>query len=157
MRNDSSTSFRMNVYNSSLQMIHDNLWLGIGCGNKVFREIYGLYMLSGFDALSAYSIFLETAVESGIFALIFYVLFLWFLLKEGIKSFNKTDSLNSKIILSCGMLSIIGVIIHGFFDTIYFRPQIQLIFWVAVAVITIYSNIQEHKVASNCGHKGKKR
>ena len=60
-------------------MFKDNWLLGIGVGNKNFREIYGLYMKTGFDALSAYNIYLETAVESGIFALIaflgFYLLF----------------------------------------------------------------------------------
>ena len=81
MRNDSSTSFRMNVYASSAEMFKDNFLFGIGVGNKVFREIYGLYMLSGFDALSAYSVFLETAVESGIFVLIFSILFAFFLIK----------------------------------------------------------------------------
>ena len=70
MRSDSSNSFRFNVYQSCIQMFKDNWLLGIGCGNQNFREIYGLYMKTGFDALSAYNIYLETAVESGIFALI---------------------------------------------------------------------------------------
>jgi putative inorganic carbon (HCO3(-)) transporter len=76
MRSDSSNSFRFNVYHSSLEMFKDNWLLGIGVGNKNFREIYGLYMKTGFDALSAYNIYLETAVESGIFALIAFLLFL---------------------------------------------------------------------------------
>lgn len=140
MRGDSSTSFRMNVYNSSIQMFQDNFLLGIGCGNKVFREIYGLYMLSGFDALSAYSIYLETAVENGIFGLILFVLFLIFLLKHGIQSFFITSQLKEKIILSAGIISVIGIAVHGFVDTVYFRPQIQLIFWSAVAMIYSYSD-----------------
>jgi hypothetical protein len=45
-------------------MFKDNWLLGIGVGNQNFREIYGLYMKTGFDALSAYNIYLETAVES---------------------------------------------------------------------------------------------
>lgn len=81
MRHDSSNSFRFNVYQSSLQMFKDNWLLGIGVGNKNFREIYGLYMRTGFDALSAYNIFLETAVESGIFALIAFLGFLITLIK----------------------------------------------------------------------------
>ncbi len=48
MRNDSSNSFRFNVYNSSVEMFKDNWLLGIGVGNKNFREIYGLYMKTGF-------------------------------------------------------------------------------------------------------------
>ena len=66
MRQDSSNSFRFNVYHSSFNMFKDNWLLGIGVGNRNFRETYGLYMRTGFDALSAYNIFLEIAVESGI-------------------------------------------------------------------------------------------
>ncbi len=142
MRNDSSTSFRMNVYQSSIQMIQDNILLGIGCGNKVFREIYGLYMRSGFDALSAYSIYIETAVESGIIALIFYILFIIFLIKDGIESYKRTKDIKTKTIIASGIISIIGVLVHGFVDTIYYRPQIQIIFWIAVAIVTIYTNEQ---------------
>ncbi|MCR5261508.1 MAG: O-antigen ligase family protein [Candidatus Gastranaerophilales bacterium] len=140
MRNDSSTSFRMNVYNSSIQMFQDNFLMGIGCGNKVFREIYGLYMLSGFDALSAYSVFLETAVESGIFALIFYILFLFFLIKHAVQKFYGSSDLKEKIILTMCVTAVCGVIVHGFVDTVYFRPQIQLVFWLAVAMIYSYSD-----------------
>lgn len=143
MRNDSSTSFRMNVYHSSWQMFQDNVLFGIGCGNKVFREIYGLYMLSGFDALSAYSIFLEIAVESGIFALIFYLLFVGFLLYDGVNMFFKSTDIKVKVFLTAGIIGVTGVLIHGFVDTVYFRPQIQLIFWILVALISVYSNENE--------------
>lgn len=146
MRNDSSTSFRMNVYHSSWQMFQDNVLLGIGCGNKVFREVYGLYMLSGFDALSAYSIYLETAVESGLFALICYLLFIFFLIKEGIKAFFNCGDLKSRLCLTAGITGIIGVLSHGFVDTVYFRPQIQLIFWITVAMIMVLSQNQKVEV-----------
>jgi putative inorganic carbon (HCO3(-)) transporter len=148
MRNDSSTSFRMNVYHSAIQMFHDNFLLGIGCGNKVFREIYGLYMLSGFDALSAYSIYIETAVESGIFALIFYILFIFFLIKSAIKSFFNYNDLKSQLIVITCLTSIIGVLSHGFVDTVYYRPQIQLIFWITVAMLTVFSEAKKEDIQS---------
>lgn len=143
MRNDSSTSFRMNVYNSAIQMFQDNVLFGIGCGNKVFREIYGLYMLSGFDALSAYSIFLEIAVESGIFAVIFYILFVILMIKYAMNAFCKTGNIKGRMVLLSGVIAIIGVLVHGFADTVYFRPQIQLIYWSWVAAIYVYSDIEE--------------
>lgn len=93
MRNDSSNSFRFNVYHSAVQMFKDNWLLGIGVGNKNFREIYGLYMKTGFDALSAYNIYLETAVESGIFALIAFLGFLFTLSKDAVSFIlNSTDN-----------------------------------------------------------------
>ncbi len=122
MRNDSSNSFRFNVYHSSVEMFKDNWLLGIGVGNKNFREIYGLYMKTGFDALSAYNIYLETAVESGIFALIAFLGFLFTLSKDAVK-FIITSLDNEKIIfVSLSIISIWAVMFHGLVDTIYFRP-----------------------------------
>ena len=135
MRGDSSTSFRMNVYSSSLQMFQDNWIQGIGVGNKVFREIYGLYMLSGFDALSCYCVFLEMAVESGIFALFAFFLFLIILFKNAIETFIKHNDMNTKIFILVAFISVFGVMIHGLFDTVFFRPQVQFVFWTMTAIL----------------------
>ena len=109
----------------------------LGVGNKVFREIYGLYMLSGFDALSCYSVPLEIAVESGIFALIFFILFLFVLFKNAIKKVCSCINFEEKILLFVSMTSIGAVLIHGIFDTIFFRPQVQFVFWTMVAITTV--------------------
>ena len=141
-RADSSNSFRFNVYQSCIEMFKDNWLLGIGVGNLNFREIYGLYMKSGFDALSAYNIFLETAIESGLFALLTFVFLLFTSIFEGIKFiFNQaiTNRL-SAITVGIAITSIIGLIVHGFVDTVFFRPQIQIVFWFMLATISIYTN-----------------
>ena len=134
MRQDSSNSFRFNVYNSYDEMFKDKWMLGIGVGNQNFREIYGLYMKTGFDALSAYNIFLEIAVESGIFALIAFMGFLITLIKNSINFILKSTDTKAVIISSAAIISIIAVCIHGLVDTVFFRPQIQFIFWTMVAV-----------------------
>lgn len=134
MRQDSSNSFRFNVYQSSFEMFKDNWLLGIGVGNKNFREIYGLYMKTGFDALSAYNIYLEIAVESGIFALIAYLGFLITLIKDAIKFILKSTDTNAVIFTATALISICAVSIHGLVDTVFFRPQIQFVFWTMVAI-----------------------
>lgn len=136
MRSDSSNSFRFNVYQSSLQMFKDNYLLGIGVGNQNFREIYGLYMKTGFDALSTYNIYLEVAVESGIFALIAFLGFLLDALYNAFKFILKSTDTQKIILISAAAISIIGVMVHGMVDTVFFRPQIQFIFWSMIAVIT---------------------
>lgn len=135
MRSDSSNSFRFNVYHSSIEMFKDNWLLGIGVGNKNFREIYGLYMKTGFDALSAYNIYLETAVESGIFALITFLAFILKIFYDAVKYiFNSKEPTNVIFVSSC-TIAIASALFHGLVDTIYFRPQLQFIFWTFVAVI----------------------
>ena len=117
-------------------MFKDNWLLGIGVGNKNFREIYGLYMRTGFDALSAYNIFLETAVESGIFALIAFVGFLITLIKNSVKFILKSENIKHVIFVSTALISIVAVMIHGLVDTAFFRPQIQFLFWIMVAILS---------------------
>ena len=138
MRQDSSNSFRFNVYQSSFNMFKENWLLGIGCGNRNFREIYGIYMRTGFDALSAYNIFLEIAVESGIFALLAFLGFIISTLHDGIKIILKSADTKEVIFLSAAVISICALMIHGLVDTVFFRPQLQFIFWTMVAVISAY-------------------
>lgn len=136
MRSDSSNSFRFNVYNSCINMFKDNWLLGIGCGNQNFREIYGLYMKTGFDALSAYNIYLETAVESGIFALVSFVGFLVTTICKAIKFIFSTKTIET-VFVTAAFLSTIGMLTHGMVDTVFFRPQIQFNFWIMIGIIRV--------------------
>ena len=136
MRNDSSNSFRFNVYNSCIEMFQDNWLLGIGVGNQNFREIYGLYMKTGFDALSAYNIYLETAVESGIFALLMFLIFITYNIVVACKYILKRSNA-SAIYLAMAVISLVGILIHGIVDTVFFRPQIQIIFWMMIGIIKV--------------------
>ena len=139
MRSDSSNSFRFNVYQSCIQMFKDNWLLGIGCGNQNFREIYGLYMKTGFDALSAYNIYLETAVESGIFALISFILFLGVNIHKAVK-FVLSNKTIEAVFVFAALLSLTGILTHGMVDTVFFRPQIQFTFWIMIGIIRVITN-----------------
>ncbi|MCD8024254.1 MAG: O-antigen ligase family protein, partial [Candidatus Gastranaerophilales bacterium] len=135
MRGDSSISFRMNVYQASFKMFLDNIFLGIGVGNSNFREIYGLYMKTGFDALGAYSVPLEIAVESGIFALLSFIFYISLVIIKSVRyTLNGSIWIVNRIIIFSVLLTICAVMFHGFFDTVFFRPQIQIIFWINMAI-----------------------
>lgn len=135
-RNDSSISFRMNVYESCWRMFLDNPIFGIGCGNQNFREIYGLYMKTGYDALGSYCVPLELMVESGIFALITFVLFLYFVIKKCSSiCLTQNSKINDRILALSIILMICAAMGHGLFDTIWFRPQVQILFWLNIAML----------------------
>ena len=139
LRADSSISFRLNVYESVIKMFMDNPFLGIGVGNQNFREIYGLYMKTGFDALGSYCVPLEIAVESGIFALIAFIVFIALVIKTCIKQCkDNTKEIDIKILALCVILMIAATMGHGLFDTIWFRPQVQLLFWTNIAMLKSY-------------------
>lgn len=136
-RDDSSNSFRFNVYLSAFKMGIDNWLTGIGIGNKTFRLTYGLYMTTGYDALSAYNIMLEIFVEMGILGLFAFMWLFTLAFIKSIKSIISSISIENKIIISTCIIAITGMLVHGMFDTIWFRPQINVIFWLLIAVLAV--------------------
>ncbi len=129
LREHSSNSYRVNVWVSCLDMLKDNFLIGVGPGNASFRLSYGLYMVSGFDALGAYNILLEIAIELGFIGVILALLIsLSSFIKLHFIFWNKTDFFALGI-----FISIIGVFIQGIFDTVFFRPQIFIPFLILLA------------------------
>lgn len=133
-RADSSNSFRINVWIASFKMFLDNWLIGIGPGNTVFRLTYGFYMVTGFDALGAYCVPLEMAAESGIFALLAFAWLIIMIAIKSIKTLISNTSVEQKIIISVCLVGIIGIMLHGMVDTIFYRPQVNIIFWMLVAI-----------------------
>ena len=132
-REDSSNNFRINVWMAALKMIEARPWLGIGPGNTAFNLIYPLFQQPKFNALSAYSIPLEITVEAGIPGL----LVLLGLVATAVRSALRLGKGDGPLALpALASLAIIaGLAVQGLTDTIFFRPEVQLIGWFALAVL----------------------
>jgi putative inorganic carbon (HCO3(-)) transporter len=134
-REHSSNSFRINVWESSLRMLKDNWWFGVGPGNQAFILAYGLYMRSGFDALGTYCVPLEIAVESGVAGLAAFVSLLFATLGRAHIAFWLEADRQSRWLAAGAAAGLIGMMSHGLVDTVFYRPQVQFIFWLLVAIV----------------------
>lgn len=139
-RNDSSNNFRMNVWASVIEMIKDRPVLGIGPGNNAFNKIYPQYMRARYSALSAYSIFLEVAVETGLIGL---TCFLWLLIvtfNQGVQQLRRLRALtNSEGFWLMGAIAAMaGMIAHNLFDTVWYRPEVNTLWWLMMAIIASF-------------------
>ena len=93
-------------------------------------------MKTGYDALGSYCVPLEIAVESGVFALIAFVVFLILVLKHCLNiCLNNNIQINSKVLALTIALMLFATMGHGLFDTIWFRPQVQFLFWTFIAML----------------------
>jgi putative inorganic carbon (HCO3(-)) transporter len=137
-REDSSNNFRINVWNSVLQMIRDRPWLGIGPGNSAFNLIYPLYQQPKFNALSAYSIPLELLVEAGIPGLLVGLGLLWSAFKVGLGQWACTSRLAMPALAAVAVF--VGLGVQGLTDTIFFRPEVQLLGLFSLATLSAASN-----------------
>ena len=132
-RGDSSNNFRINVWLAAIEMIQDRPWLGIGPGNNAFNSIYPLYQQPKFNALSAYSVPLEILVETGFPGLIASLGLLISSMGRGLESLS-SDAPMALAGLGC-LAAMAGLLVQGITDTIFFRPEVQLIGWFCLATL----------------------
>lgn len=142
MRDDSSNSFRLNVWAATWRLIQDNWWIGIGPGNDTFKKVYGLYMVSGYSALSAYSIFLEMWAEQGLLGLL---IFIGLCVTCGLRVLGSLDSqkltLSHKFLMVGLLAAVWSSVLYGCFDTIWYRPSVNVLFWLMVAALSVVTEV----------------
>ncbi len=144
-RGDSSNNFRINVWLASLKIIGDNPLIGIGPGHEVFNKIYPRYMQTKFTALSAYSIFLETAVETGLIGLLSFLWLIIVTINQGITQFINFRKQNNPqgVWMLSAIAALAGMLAHGCVDTVWYRPEINTIWWLTVGIIaSSYSKVK---------------
>ncbi len=139
-RGDSSNNFRINVWMAAIEMIKDRPVIGIGPGNSAFNKIYPLYQRPNFTALSAYSVFLEIAVETG---LIGFVCFIWLLIVTFNSGLVQLQRLRRQrnvqgLWLIAGIVALVGMLGHGLVDTVWYRPQVNTLWWLMVGLVASY-------------------
>lgn len=145
-RQDSSNNFRINVWEAVVEMIQARPVTGIGPGNEAFNKIYPLFQRPRYTALSAYSIFLETLVEGG---LIGFTAFLWLLLTAFYQGWRQLRRLRAAMDvqgywLMGAIATAAGMLVHGLVDTVWYRPQVSTLWWLAMAIIaSFYPTLQQ--------------
>lgn len=139
-RGDSSNNFRLNVWMAVIEMIKDHPFLGIGPGNVAFNQVYPRYQQVGYNALSAYSVFLEILVETGTIGLLCFLWLLLTTLSQGWRRVQALRKLRNRegFWLMAAVATLAGMLAHGLVDTVWYRPQVSTLWWMTMAVITSY-------------------
>lgn len=139
-RKDSSNNFRRNVWDAVFEMIRDRPFFGIGPGHGSFNKVYPLYQHPRFTALSAYSIFFEVTVETGFVGL---ACFLWLIIVTfntaflQVRRLRKLRSVEGFWLIGA-IAILLGMLAHGTVDTVWYRPEVNTLWWLIVALIASY-------------------
>ncbi len=140
-RGDTSNNYRFNVWEAVFKMIQDYPIVGIGPGNGAFKQVYPLYARAGYDnALGAYSVFLEHIVEIGWVGFISFLGLVVGTFSQGLQQLARLrDNRNLQAFwLMAAIASTVGLLVHGLFDTVWYRPQVNVLWWLGVAAIASF-------------------
>jgi putative inorganic carbon (hco3(-)) transporter len=122
-------------------MIHDRPILGFGPGDRVFKKIYPIYQTSPrFGAIGAYSVFLETIVEIGYIG---FACLVWLIAVtancaiQGLIRLRQTGDPQA-FWLMAAIVSIVATLAQGATDTVWYRPEIQTLWWLTVGIVASF-------------------
>lgn len=154
-REDSSNNFRLNVWAGVRDMIRARPILGIGPGNDAFNQVYPQFQRTGYTALSAYSILLEVAVETGIIGL---TCFLWLIVVTLTRGWERLQQLRQTgnqeaFWLIAAIATMVGMLAHGAVDTVWYRPQVSTLWWMMVALVASYSGVRPLPIEPKVGNR----
>jgi putative inorganic carbon (HCO3(-)) transporter len=121
-------------------MIRDRPIIGIGPGNTAFNKVYPLYMRARYSALSAYSILLEVAVETGLIGLSCFLWLLMVTFNQGVQQVRRFRRLTNRngFWLMGAIAAMFGMLSHNLFDTVWYRPEVNTLWWLMVALIASF-------------------
>ena len=138
---DSSNNVRLEVWKAVRNMIQARPLLGFGPGDRVFKQIYPVYQTSPrFSATGAYSVFLETIVEVGYIG---FTCLIWMLIVtsnwafQGLRQLRQTRD-SAAFWLMAAIVSMVATIVQGATDTVWYRPDIQTLWWLTIAIIASF-------------------
>lgn len=146
-RENSSNNFRLNVWYAVFDMIRDHPWSGIGPGHAAFNAVYPLYQRPNYTALSAYSIYLEHLVEMGVIGFTAFLGLLGTIAYHGWQQITALREIGDRegFWVIGAIAAIAGMLTHGLVDTVWYRPEINTLWWFMVAVVaSYYPQISEH-------------
>lgn len=126
-------SDRTRIWDQALTLWAKKPLFGVGAGNYYFyhRAVFPPdHPYYDYDKVTAHNTYLHILVERGVFALVIFMLLLFYAMKNSFRAFTRcqTDSLDRIIAGGC-VASLIVFIIYGLAQYMFYIRIVEIIFW----------------------------
>jgi O-antigen ligase len=139
---DSSTAYRIFIWQATLRMLNDFWISGLGQGIEAYNVIYPYYMFSNVSAPHSHNLFLQVFIELGIFGLIVFLLMLLTFFRTLLKLFYKTRNRKTKSFLAAFFAAAVAFLIQGIFDHVFYNYRVMLTFFIFMGIGSAMVNIR---------------
>lgn len=131
---DSSTSYRVYIWQGVVNMLRDCFGGGIGIGNDSFKLVYPYYALSGIEtAPHSHNLYLQICVEIGIIGLVVFLAAM-FMYVQGCFTLQIKERRGTKLMSAAILCGILSVLAQGFTDYIWYNYRVFLMFWLLLGL-----------------------
>ena len=143
---DSSSSYRMDIWEGCLKMLKKYWFTGIGLGPGAFAQIFPEYATGETTVvMHSHMQFMEMMVEGGILLFLAYIILVFATVKRAViaSSYAKCDDMKHYCVAATASIS--GITLIGLFEYCWFYPRVMFAFFISVGLCFAISKLASHK------------
>ncbi|MDR2357175.1 MAG: O-antigen ligase family protein, partial [Oscillospiraceae bacterium] len=131
---DGSTSYRLSIWLGTLAMLRNFWFVGIGPGVAAFNKIYPIYGYNTVAAPHSHNLFLQLVCDSGVAALVVFVIVIFSHLRALASSVAKSSDRTMNRFRIAAISAVIGFLAQGVTDYSFYNYRVTLVFWASVGL-----------------------
>ena len=134
---ESSISYRISAWKGIFDMLGTAGWVsGIGFGEASFSALYPAFAYSGAWAVKhAHSLYLQIITESGIPVLLLFIVVMILFVQNCFEYLYRVKNPECRNIVVAGVSSVIGFLVMGLTDYVWYNSRVYLAFWLVLAMV----------------------
>lgn len=143
---DSSTSYRVHIWEAAWEMLQDWWLTGIGVGVGAFQKIYPSYALSGIEtAPHSHNLFFQVFLELGIFGIAAFLFVIIFAARKCCTYLRFGAQREVKLISSAAFVGLLAILMQGLTDHVWYNYRVFLMFWVVLSIVSVTVDLAERE------------
>ena len=143
---DSSTSYRINIWRGTLDMLKDFWALGTGLGSEAYNKIYPRYALAAVTAPHAHCLFLQIAAEMGIGGLLIFLCVVFCFFNENVTAFLRMKDWRNKVLTAAFISAGGAFLFESIFEYTWYNYRVFLIFFMFLAMANAVAQLAKEDV-----------
>jgi len=138
---DSSTVFRMSIWQGSIRMARDFWLTGVGQGLEAYHTVYPYYALAAAGTLHSHNLFLQMLVENGIAGFLLFIAIVACFFRTQANFFRKTKEFRLKVMSAAMMSAMVAFLVQSIFDHSFFNYSIVLTFYLFIGLSVAFTRV----------------
>ncbi|MCL2398694.1 MAG: O-antigen ligase family protein [Defluviitaleaceae bacterium] len=140
---DSSTMYRIAIWQASLRMLGDFWMSGIGQGAEAYNAVYPFYAFSGVTALHSHNLYLQIFLETGIVGFLVFLAILACFFRTQFSFMRHTSDQRRKLLSAAMVAAVVGFLMQGVFDHSFHNYRVMLVFYLFLGIANCITEVEE--------------
>ncbi len=145
---DSSTSYRLSIWQGTLRILKDFWAVGLGQGIEAYNAVYPYYAFNAVVAPHSHNVFLQIFVETGIIGLLVFFAMLAAFFRTMAGYLRREGDWRRRTVAMAMIAGTVGFLFQGIFDYVFYNYRVMLIFYIYLGLGIAFARIGKSEDAA---------